>query len=422
MRDLSKTPIIGIVGLGYVGLPTALALLPKGVRVIGYDISAERISAVHTGAVDLIPADHQRLAEFGTSANLTMTTDPRSLCEADTILICVPTPVDEHHNPDLRALRGACETVVRNSRHGQTIVLTSTVYPGCTLELLVEPLTTKGFTVGENIHVAFSPERIDPGNTQDVQETVPRVIGGHTQACAESAALSIGLVAPKVHFVGNTTEAELAKLLENTFRAVNITLVNEYAEVSSALGVDITRVVAAAATKPYGFMSFKPGPGVGGHCIPADPHYLLAHLPNGVTTPVVSAAMQGIIKRPARIVRTVVDELNKIGQPVNNARICVVGVAFKPNVADIRDTPATQIVDGLIRRGAYVTYFDPMVKEFSAGGRPIQRAHPDASIYDAVVVLVTHDGHDYTWIDQGGNTLVIDASYQMDAIKQRILP
>jgi nucleotide sugar dehydrogenase len=421
MRDLPTTSAIGIVGLGYVGLPTALALLPKGVRVIGYDISERRIDAIRSGDVDLIPTDRTRLAEFGTSSLLTLTTDPESLCEADTILICVPTPVDKHHNPDLRAITGACQTVVANARPGQTLVLTSTTYVGCTNELLVEPLAARGMTVGGDIFVAFSPERIDPGNTRDVQETVPRVIGGYTRECAERTAAAIELVAPSVRIVSSTQAAELTKIHENTFRAINIAYVNELAKIATALGIDITEVVSAAATKPFGFMPFMPGPGVGGHCIPCDPHYLLAALPAlGTSAPIIEAAMHGIAERPAYVVGRVRDELDAVGKTVNDSRICVVGVAFKPNVSDIRETPATEVIDGLVRRGAIVTYYDPLVEEFTVGERSIRRSVPDPDLYDAIVILTAHDGQDYTWFYS--HELVIDASYKLDAIKGRILP
>lgn len=412
---------VAIVGLGYVGLPTALALLSRRVEVIGYDTSERRIAAIKKGDVDLIPADHKRLAEFGTSRSFGMATDSRRLRDAGTVLICVPTPVDEHHVPELTAIRGACQTVVEQARRGQTLVLTSTTYVGCTEELLVEPLTNRGFRVGQDIHVAFSPERIDPGNEQNVQETVPRVIGGYTRSCAESAADVIGQVASSVYIVDSLGVAEMSKILENTFRAVNIALVNEFANIAHALGIDITKVIQAAATKPYGFMPFRPGPGVGGHCIPCDPHYLLWQLPAlNTSAPVVQAAMMANASRPHIMVDTVSDALGSVGKSIGGARICVVGVAFKPNVSDTRETPARNIIKTLIHMGADVHYYDPLVDEFVVDHRPIRRATPDADRYDIVVVLNAHTAHDYSWVS--GHSLVVDASYKMDAVKHRILP
>ncbi|MGH3658774.1 MAG: nucleotide sugar dehydrogenase, partial [Micromonosporaceae bacterium] len=256
--------VIGIVGLGYVGLPTALALAEAGSSVIGCEVSDERLADIRSGAVDLLETDHARLRRQMGGDRLRLTVDPAALRGADTVVICVPTPVDEHLTPDLSAVAGACRTVVQHAVPGQLIVLTSTTYVGCTRDHLVKPLAERGLRVGVDVFVAFSPERIDPGVAKHAQESTPRVVGGATPACRERAVQALRRVAPYVHEVSSPEAAEMTKLLENSFRAVNIAFANEVSELARELGLDPVEVIEAAATKPYGFMAFYPGPGVGG--------------------------------------------------------------------------------------------------------------------------------------------------------------
>src|SRR5690606_8574069 len=265
---------IAIVGLGYVGLPTALAYHHAGARVLGLEISPQRIASIRAGGADLLPSDQERLGAALDDDGFTISDDATQLSRASAVIVCVPTPVDHHLVPELSMLRAACADVVANAVHGQVLMLTSTSYVGCTQDLLVTPLTERGLTVGTDVSVAFSPERIDPGNDSYEHELVPRVVGGATPSCELRASAVLSRYTARVHRVDSLAAAEMTKLLENTFRAVNIALANEVADICRELDVPVTQVIDAAATKPYGFMAFTPGPGVGGHCIPCDPHYL----------------------------------------------------------------------------------------------------------------------------------------------------
>src|SRR4051812_23116298 len=286
-RRATSTITVAVVGLGYVGLPTALALREGGADVIGIDASASRLARIRSGDVDLLDRDRPRLDEALASGRMAMSTDPARIGAADAVLICVPTPVDERLRPDLRAVRGACADVVAHARRGQTLILTSTTYVGTTRELLAEPLAARGLRPGVDVHVAFAPERINPGDALWEQALVPRVLGGCTEACALAAARVLAPTAERLHVVSSCEAAELTKLHENTFRAVNLAFANEMAGIAAHHGIDPVEIVDAAATKPYGYLAHYPGPGVGGHCIPVDPYYLLAPVQAaGVPVPV----------------------------------------------------------------------------------------------------------------------------------------
>jgi nucleotide sugar dehydrogenase len=395
---------IAVLGLGYVGLPTALALMDAGLTVTGIDVSEERLDAIRERDVDLLPRDHERLAAALALPHFRLTSDPDALAEAETVLICVPTPVDGDRTPDLRALRSACEAVVARARPGQTIVLTSTTYVGTTRELLVEPLQARGLEAGRDVCVAFSPERVDPGNAAHEQETVPRVLGAVSEGCREAAETVLSRIATRLHVVSSPEAAELTKLQENTFRAVNIALANELAEASRSLGIDPVEVIEAAATKPYGYMPFYPGAGVGGHCIPCDPHYLLSSLrARGVAAPLVERAMRSIDERPGQIV----DRAERMLGGLDGARVIVVGAAYKPGVRDVREAPALDILDELAGRGAAVAFHDVLVSRL---GELESVERPEASDYDLVVVCTLHPQADHDWI--GDAQLVLDCTHR----------
>jgi len=337
------------------------------------------------------------------------------MADADGIIVCVPTPVDEHLDPDLRALRIACDRVVELAVPGQTIVLTSTSYVGCTREFIVKGLMKRGMTPGRDVFVAFSPERIDPGNAKHPQNTVPRVVGGATEECAIRAQGILERIAP-IHPVSSLEAAELTKLLENTFRAVNISMVNEFANVAAALGVDIMEVIAAAATKPYGFMPFYPGPGVGGHCIPCDPQYLLWQMRAArVPMPLVSQAMTLIAERPGYVVQRIREVLSDVGRGIRGARVIVAGVTYKPNVADLRESSALEIIPALQRAGAIVEYSDCLVPTLRLhDGTTLQSlANPKGADCDIALVHTSHREADLTWLDDC--PLVLDATYRLPA-------
>ncbi|QEO09437.1 nucleotide sugar dehydrogenase [Protaetiibacter larvae] len=411
---------IAIVGLGYVGLPTALAYHHAGARVLGVEISPARIEAIRAGHVDLLPSDLVRLEETEGDPMFTVTSDAALLRRANAVIVCVPTPVDHHLVPDLTILQSACADVVANAVPGQIIMLTSTSYVGCTEDLLLTPLAERGLIAGENISVAFSPERIDPGNGSIEHEFVPRVVGGATPSCELRAAAVLSRYTASVHRVDSLAAAEMTKLLENTFRAVNIALANEVADICRELGVPVTTVIDAAATKPYGFMPFLPGPGVGGHCIPCDPHYLLWQLKERrVAAPMITQAMNEIAARPARVVERAAHVLSDAGMGVAGTRVLIVGVSYKADVADLRESPALEIIEGLERRGAVVGYLDPLCPQARLSDGRIVETVRDPSGFDPALVIVhtRHHELDLTWIDE--RHLVLDASYRELAVPRR---
>jgi UDP-N-acetyl-D-glucosamine dehydrogenase len=405
---------VAVVGLGYVGLPTALALHRAGRAVLGLDVSEKRLAEVREGACDLTPEDCNRLADaLVDPERFELSSDGARLAEADAVIICVPTPIDAHQVPDLRAVTAACESVCRHARAGQTIILTSTTYVGATRDLLVRPLTGRGFTVGTDICVAFSPERIDPANTSFPQEVVPRVLGASSKRCALKAKQIVATVAPSVHLVSSPEAAEMTKLYENVFRAVNVTLANEMAEAARVLGLSAPEIIEAAATKPYGFMPFQPGPGVGGHCIPCDPHYLLWQLRPHHSMPLVERAMAGIAQRPRHVADRAAEVLAKeAGRGMFDARILLVGVAYKPGVADVRESSALALIDMLQQRGAQVEYHDPLVPVVERRGETlIAVAEPDPSAYDLLIAHTLHPEHDYGFLS--GDHPLLDCTYRL---------
>jgi nucleotide sugar dehydrogenase len=394
---------VAVVGLGYVGLPTALALHEAGLGVLGVDVSARRLDAIRAGAVDLLDRDRARLTHALDSGRFGLTTAEGELTGADAVIIAVPTPVDERLEPDTRALAAACAATVEHARPGQTIVLTSTTYVGTTRDLLVAPLAERGLAAGEDLHVAFAPERINPGDPLYEQTDVPRVVGGVTEACAEAAAAVLAATTSRIHRVSSLEAAELTKLQENTFRAVNLAIANELAAAAGAYGVDPLEVVDAAATKPYGYLPHRPGPGVGGHCIPVDPYYLLAPLrAAGVSAPLIEQAMAAIAAQPSRVAERALRSLDERG--IRPGRILVVGAAYKPGVADRRCSPAAEIAERLAERGAGVAYHDPLI----ADAGPERDTDPDPDAYDLIVVAVKHPGHDYGFL--AGAPHVLDAT------------
>lgn len=399
MNALSEvgTGTVAVVGMGYVGLATAIPLAESGATVAGYDISEERLSVIKNGKADLLPADQQRLHRYLGTTSFTLTTNIAVLQSADAVVVCVPTPVDDSLVPDLTALTDACAAVVRHAVPGQVIMLTSTTYIGCTREFLVEPLRQRGLTVGEDVFVAFAPERIDPGKEHGV---VPRVVGGITEACGDRAERLARMITPVVHRVSSAEVAEAAKLLENTFRAINIAFVNEFSDACTTMNLDVLEIIRAAATKPYGFMPFYPGPGVGGHCIPIDPHYLLwQSRQREIALPLTEAAMAQIADRPHHVVSRVEALLAGRGRSLAGSRVLVVGVTYKPGVSDLRSSTALEIMSELAEKGAQVGFTDPMVETVAVGGRTWTGSPPgQAGNWDLAVVHTVAPGTDYGWL------------------------
>ena len=416
----SREPTVAVLGLGYVGLPTALAIASTSFSVVGVDVNPHRLEAIRKGRVDLIPDDMSRLRDALDESNLKLTDRPADIRSAEAVIICVPTPVDAHLVPDLSYVEAACRTVVDFARRGQTIVLTSTTYVGTTRKLLVDALVARGFTPGRDIFVAFSPERIDPGNPDRPQQSIPRVLGGATTACSLRALAVIGQITPDVYPVSSLEVAEFAKLYENTFRAVNIAFANEMAEMSRVLGLDVMEVIEAASSKPYGFMPFYPGAGVGGHCIPCDPHYLLWQMrARRHQSPLVEQAMSDIASRPHLVVKRAVEVLADYGRSLTGTPIVVVGVSYKPGVEDVRGSPAVEVIEELRRGGADVQYYDPLVPELLLEDGTVLRSlsGPQPGTQALVIVHVVHPRFDAGWL--ASCPLVLDATYRLTTVPHR---
>jgi UDP-N-acetyl-D-glucosamine dehydrogenase len=418
--DHSALSSVAIVGLGYVGLPTAAALHGECERIIGIDISEQRLAEIAALDADLGEPDRLCLKEALAEGTLELTTDPSAATAADAVIICVPTPVDAEHMPDLAALRAACASVVSHARPGQVIILTSTTYVGATNELLAVPLAERGLVAGTSVHVAFSPERIDPGNPDHVQRETPRVVGGATPACTTRAAKVIGRLTDAVFLVSSPDAAEATKLYENIFRAVSLALANEFADACGVLRLDPIEVTLAAATKPYGFLGVFPGPGVGGHCIPSDPHYLLWQLGrDGRTSPLIEQAMRSIMLRPERVVQRAAEILAADGRALAGSRVIVIGASYKAGVRDLRESPALAIIAGLARAGAEVSYHDPLCPQLGLpGGQQLHTvAEPRGADWDLAIVHTHQPGADCSWA--GDCPRVLDATYQFDAAPHR---
>jgi nucleotide sugar dehydrogenase len=411
---------VAIVGLGYVGLPTALALHDGDEIVLGLDVDPARLAAIRAGRVDLIDSDRARLAQALGDERFVLSDEITLLSRARAVIVCVPTPIDEHLLPDLGILRSACASVVDSAVRGQLLVLTSTTYVGSTTDLLVEPLRRRGLHAGEDVHVCFSPERIDPGNERHPQQTVTRVVGGVTPACTEAAMAMFATGWSKLHPVSSPDVAEMSKLLENTFRAVNIAFANEMADICRAVGIDVIEVIDAAATKPYGFMPFFPGPGVGGHCIPCDPQYLLWQMRrHRLPTPVIENAMGSISSRPATVVGRARDVLSAHGKGLSGARVLVVGVTYKPGVEDVRESPALEIIERLRDGGAEVGYLDPLIPalRLSSGAALEGVTSPEAFDADLVLVHTAHPSLDLSWLEE--HPAVLDTTFRLTDVTHR---
>jgi UDP-N-acetyl-D-glucosamine dehydrogenase len=405
---LAATPIIGVIGLGYVGLPLAVAFAESGATVLGVDLDARRVAGVAAGESFIEDVPTPRLAALVRAGRLGATADVAALKEADAIVICVPTPLGKSKEPDISFIVAAADAVASIIRPGQLVVLESTTYPGTTQEVLLPRFEARGLRPGEDFFLAFSPERIDPGNTKWTVRDIPKVVGGLTPACRDLVCTLYGRITPQVVPVSGPETAEMVKLFENTFRSVNIALVNEFAIMCRKLGISVWEVVSAAATKPFGFMPFWPGPGLGGHCLPSDPYYLSWKIRMAGYEPRFIAFADEINRHmPAYVVQLVADALNDRARSVRGARVLVLGVAYKPNVADTRDSPALEIIGMLTRKGAQVAYHDRYVPTIAVDGVPLASvATPRPGDYDAVLVLTAHDGYDWPTLVREARLLV----------------
>lgn len=396
----TKTARIAVLGLGYVGLPLACSFAANGNPTTGFEVDRDKVSRIENGDSYIDDIPRFRLAGLVASGNLKATTDFSLLRDQDVIIICVPTPLRKTKDPDVSYIVSAVEKIRQNFGRGQLIILESTTYPGTTRELMLNVFATPDLKIGEDFFLAFSPERIDPGNKNFSVANTPKVVGGVTKRCRELSCAVYRQVVEQVFEVSSVEAAEMTKLMENTFRAVNIALANEMALMCDVLGINVWEVIEAAKTKPFGFMPFYPGPGIGGHCIPLDPHYLAWKVRSLNFDPRFIVLAEAINSRmPNFVVDKCMNILNdKAGKSLSNAKILVLGVAYKKDVSDMRESPALEVIEGLLRRKATVVYHDPYIPLLQIGTH-LFHSHPlDKDLLqstDLALILTDHAAVDY---------------------------
>jgi UDP-N-acetyl-D-glucosamine dehydrogenase len=407
----NKEARVGIIGLGYVGLPLAVEFAQAGYHVVGIDTDSSKVDALNRGDCYITDISADLFSDMVSTGRLMATQDYGAIGELDAISICVPTPLRKTRDPDMSYVVAAADQIAKHLRPGTLIILESTTYPGTTAEVVLPIMLGNGYVVGEDIFLAYSPERIDPANTTYGVRNTPKVIGGITLDCADVAMALYDTVVEEVVKVSSTQAAEMVKLLENTFRAVNIGLINEIAIMCDKLGIDVWEVIAAAKTKPFGYMPFYPGPGLGGHCIPIDPLYLSWKLKSlNFNARFIELADEINTNMPRYVVRKVAEALNEDSKPVRGSKVLILGVAYKADVDDVREAPALDIIQLLMQQGAIVNYHDPHVSSIQFDQVDISSVDHDMSILESVdcVIIVTDHSY-YDWADILNHTnLVVD--------------
>ena len=410
LQDKSAT--IGIVGLGYVGLPLSLRYSEAGYQVIGFDIDPDKTAQLNQGQSYIRHFGDEKV-KAAIEAGFEASTDFSRASEADALIICVPTPLKEHREPDLSFVTNTMDSLLPYLKEGQVVSLESTTYPGTTEEELKPRIESTGLKVGENIFLVYSPEREDPGNPNYTTRTIPKVVSGSTKACLEVGKSLYGNVIDQIVPVSSTQIAEMTKLLENIHRAVNIGLVNEMKIVADKMGINIYEVIDAAATKPFGFVPYYPGPGLGGHCIPIDPFYLTWKAREyGVNTRFIELAGEVNRAMPEYVVGKVAEALNSQGKAIRGSKVLVLGIAYKPNVDDMRESPSVEIMEQLRIRGAEISYSDPWVPVFPKMRRykfdleSIEISEESLAGFDCIVIGTNHENFDYPMIAKYAKTLV----------------
>lgn len=411
-----RTARVAVIGLGYVGLPLAVELARAGLPTLGIDVDVRKVETINAGQSHIQDVPAAEVAAQVSAGRLKATTGFAELRECDVAVICVPTPLSKTHDPDLSYVLSATEAVAEYVHPGMLIVLESTTYPGTTEEVLLPRVLRYGLTLGVDVFVAFSPERIDPGRKDFTLRNTPKVVGGCTPACLEAASALYATFTERVVPVSSAGAAEMVKLLENTFRAVNIALVNEVMVMCDKLGLDAWEIVEAAATKPYGFMKFTPGPGVGGHCIPLDPEYLAWKMRTlDYHSRFIHLASEVNRDMPAYWVNKVAEALNSARKAVNGSRVLVLGVTYKPDIDDVRESPALDIIELLAERGAAVAFHDPYVTDLHHEGlsTPYTPLTDDVlTEADCVMVVTHHSTYDWAHIQRLAR-LVVDTRHVM---------
>jgi len=409
-----RTAAIGIIGLGYVGLPLMIRFGEEGFRIIGFDVDDNKVERLNSGESYIKHIPSETIKQLRGNDTFHATSDYAKLREVDSILICVPTPLNNRREPDVSYIENTSDEIARYLREGQLIVLESTTYPGTTREILLPKFEKQGFTVGKDFFLVFSPEREDPGNPTYSTKDIPKIVGGITPACTEAGKTLYEQIIDRVIAVSTPEIAEFTKLLENIFRAVNIALVNELKMLADRMGVDIWEVIAAASTKPFGFMPFYPGPGLGGHCIPIDPFYLSWKARElNFNTHFIELAGEVNTAMPEYVVAKIADALNQQGKSLKNARILILGVAYKKDTDDIRESPGVEIINILKNKGARVDYHDPHIPTFSGMRRyphlalkRVELTEEKLQEYDCAVIITDHSDYNYEWIVEHSNLIV----------------
>ncbi len=422
-RIKANEALIGVIGLGYVGLPLVREFTRGGAKVLGFDVDPEKVDSLHNGKTYIEHLPDELIAEMVGSGRFEATTDFGRLCEPDCILICVPTPLSKMREPDLSYVEKTARTIAGHLRKGQLIVLESTTYPGTSREIMLPILEESGLKVGKDFFLAYSPEREDPGRKDYTTKTIPKVVGGHDAASMKAARACYEIAIDTVVPVSSCEAAEAAKILENTYRCVNIALVNELKVLFDKMGIDVWEVIRAAATKPFGFTPFYPGPGLGGHCIPIDPFYLSWKAREyGLSTRFIELAGEVNVSMPMFVIHKIMEALNDAGKAVKGSKILVLGLAYKKDVDDVRESPSLELIELLKDRGAKVDYNDPHVPrtwkmreyDLRMNSKPLTEAN--LAKYDAVVISTDHSRYDYQFIVDHAQ-LVIDTRNATKSVK-----
>ncbi|SOB93609.1 UDP-N-acetyl-D-glucosamine dehydrogenase [Ureibacillus xyleni] len=421
---LKKTATLGVIGLGYVGLPLAVEKAKAGYRTIGFDIQKSKVDMVNAGVNYIGDVVNEDLEEIVKSGRFSATTDFAQVASADCVCICVPTPLDKYKQPDISYVKSSAESIVPYMHKGMLIVLESTTYPGTTEELLKPIFESTGLLCGQDFYLAFSPERVDPGNLQYKTKNTPKVVGGVTANCTEIAAtLYESILEAPIHRVSTPAIAEMEKILENTYRNINIGLVNELAILSNKMGINFWEVVEAAKSKPYGFQAFYPGPGLGGHCIPLDPYYLSWKAREyGFHTSMIESSMMINDRMPEYCAERTSKILNRYKKALNGSNILVLGIAYKQDIDDYRESPAIRVIECLEKEGANVSFYDPYIQEYINNGE-LRKGAPFLTIElinnaDLVIITTAHTNVDYSFVQQHAK-MIFDTKNVMHDIKER---
>lgn len=421
---MNKTATLGVVGLGYVGLPLAVEKAKAGFRTIGFDVQESKVEMVNEGKNYIGDVVNEDLEKIVKSGLLTATTDFTKVASADCVCICVPTPLDQYQQPDISYVKGSAESIVPYMHKDMLIVLESTTYPGTTEELLKPIFEKSGLKCGVDFHLAFSPERVDPGNLIYKTKNTPKVVGGITTECTDvAAAMYEAILEAPIHRVSSPAVAEMEKILENTYRNVNIGLVNELAILSNKMGINFWEVVDAAKSKPYGFQAFYPGPGLGGHCIPLDPYYLSWKAREyGFHTSMIESSMMVNDRMPEYCAERASKILNRFKKAMNGSRILILGVAYKQDIDDYRESPAIRVIEELEKEGAEVVFHDPFVSEYHGNGM-VKKGEPELNVEliesaDLVIVTTAHTNVNYDFVQKHAKA-IFDTKNAMKQVEAR---